>query len=226
MSTQNTSKQYDTNGPTTKRAVSEFGLHRKEWIPHEYQRHVVQKMLQQRAVGLFLDPGLGKTSIVLHAFKHLKEAGLVNRLLVVAPLRPVYNVWPAEIEKWANFNDLTWAILHGRYKEEMLDADADIFIINPEGIGWLLNFRRERNRIYTDNSRLARCGVDTLCIDESTRFKDSSTNRFKALKRHLSQFKIRWILTGTPMPNGIQDLFGQMYILDHGRALGQYITRF
>lgn len=206
--------------------TTEFGLHRREWHPHEYQRTVLQKMLSQRAVGLFLDPGLGKTSIVLAAFKHLKEAGIVNRMLVVAPLRPVYNVWPSEIEKWANFMDLKYTILHGRYKEQRLNDDSDIFIINPEGITWLLKYEKRKNRIHTDTSRLAATGVDVLCLDESTRFKDPSTNRFKALKRHLSMFKIRWCLTGTPMPNGVQDLFGQMYMLDHGRALGQYITAF
>lgn len=203
-----------------------FGLVRKEWDPHKYQMEACTTMLKQRAVGLFMDPGLGKTSIVLNSFKALKAAGLVSKLLVVAPIRPMYNVWPAEIEKWSNFNDLSWCIVHGKDKEEKLDWEADVFLINPEAIQWLFNFRREAGRIKSDTDRIDRMGVDCLCIDESTRFKNAGSQRFKALARHLSPFKIRWCLTGTPTPNGIQDLFGQIFILDQGRALGRYITHF
>lgn len=206
--------------------TASFGKVREQWAPHSYQERAIHKMLQQRAVGLFMDPGLGKTSTVLSAFKIMKESGLVNRMLVVAPLRPMYNVWPAEIEKWADFCDLKWCILHGPKKDKMLDWDADVFLINPEGIQWLMNFERRDRRIHTDGGKLDRLGVDVLCIDESTRFKSASSNRFKAIRNHLARFKLRWCLTGTPSPNRIEDLFGQVFILDQGRALGQYITHF
>ena len=187
------------------------------WTPHEYQEEGIRLALSQAALGLFLDPGLGKTSLVLAAFKILKDKGLARKLLVIAPLRPCYAVWPTEIEKWSNFGDLTYTIVHGPDKEDSLRADADIYIINPEGLVWLYDERFKRDCIHN---------FDILCIDESTKFKDSTTRRFKALRPKLPAFKRRWILTGTPSPNGIGDLFGQVYILDGGRALGKYKTNF
>jgi SNF2 family DNA or RNA helicase len=194
-----------------------FQYQKPTWVPHEYQVEGIRLALGQAALGLFLDPGLGKTSTVLSAFKILKDQGLARKMLVIAPLRPCYAVWPTEIEKWDNFKDLTYTIVHGPDKEACLRADADIYIINPEGLVWLYDERHKRNDIWK---------FDVLCVDESTKFKDSTTRRFKSLRPHLPSFKRRWILTGTPSPNGIGDLFGQIYILDGGRALGKYKTHF
>lgn len=184
------------------------------WTPHSYQKRAIRLLLSQASGGLFLDPGLGKTSICLAAFKILKEKALAKKMLIVAPLRPVYKVWPDEIKKWAEFEGLTYAILHGDVKEYNVEAEADIYIINPEGLVWLFDPKRKRPEF------------DVLCIDESTKFKNSTSKRFKILKPLLSSFRRRWILTGTPSPNGIEDLFGQIYILDLGRSLGRYITHF
>lgn len=122
--------------------------------------------------------------------------------------------WPDEIKKWADFNDLTYTIVHGGNKEAALAQDVDIYLINPEGIKWLYDPKRRRPEF------------DVLIVDESTKFKDSSTQRFKAIKPHLPSFSRRWILTGTPVPNGLLDLFGQVYILDLGRSLGRYISHY
>ncbi len=148
------------------------------------------------------------------AFKILKERGLVTRGLIIAPLRPMRKVWPDEIKKWADFADITYTIVHGGNKEAALAEDVDLYIINPEGIAWLFDAKRRRPEF------------DVLIVDESTKFKNSSTQRFKALKPHLPSFSRRWILTGTPVPNGLLDLFGQIYILDLGRALGRFITHY
>jgi hypothetical protein len=186
---------------------------RQHWTPKSYQRRAIRLLLEQACAGLFLDPGLGKTSTVLATIKILLQRKLVKRILIVAPLRCCYKVWPDEIEKWEEFHHLRWTVLHGTQKEAKLQADADIFIINPEGLQWLAT--------CTDMTRF-----DVLVVDESSKFKDSQTLRFKTLKPFLPQFKRRWILTGTPVPNGILDLFGQIYILDLGRALGRFITHF
>ena len=184
------------------------------WTPKEYQIRAIKMLLGQQSGGLFLDPGLGKTSTILATFKILKAKGHVNKLLIVAPLRPVYKVWPDEVKKWENFKELTYTILHGPDKERNLKKDVDIYIINPEGLLWLFDPKTVRPQF------------DALCIDESTKFKNSQSKRFKLLKPLLQSFKRRWILTGTPNPNGIEDLFGQIYILDLGRSLGRYITHF
>lgn len=174
-------------------------------------------MLGQAALGLLLDPGLGKTSISLAAFKILKSKKLAAKMLIVAPLRPAYEVWPAEIRKWANFAELTYTVVHGPDKEDRLAEDVDIYIVTPDGLVWLL---------ADGPTRWKRQNFDILCVDESTKFKTPGTKRFKALSKHLDRFPRRWILTGTPSPNGVKDLFGQIYILDGGRSLGRYITHF
>lgn len=190
---------------------------RESWVPKPYQERGIGMMMEQAAVGLLMDPGLGKTSTTLAAFSILLQAGAVRRMLLIAPLRVCYSVWPAEVEKWEDFSHLRVSILHGPDKEERLNDDADIFVINPEGLAWFL---------AAGSGRIDIVDPDVLCIDESTKFKDTRTKRFKLLKPILGRFKRRWILTGTPVPNGIMDIFGQMYLLDRGAALGQYITRF
>ena len=172
-------------------------------------------LLGQSAVGLFLDPGLGKTSICLGALRILKHLGYVKKTLIIAPLRPAYTVWPGEVCKWKEFNDFTYAVLHGPEKEWNLQQDVDLYIVNPEGLKWLMSHPKGDLPEW-----------ECLIVDESTKFKDSTNKRFKLLKKILHMFTRRWILTGTPMPNTLADLFGQVYILDSGNALEPYITRF
>ena len=194
-------------------ATSPSAVSKPSWQPHDYQRRAIRLLLSQSAGGLFLDPGLGKTSTCLAAIKILKSKGLIGKVLIIAPLRPVYKVWPDEINKWSDFQGLTYAILHGQHKEHNLRAEADIYIINPEGLAWLYGHKELP-------------AFDCLIIDESTKFKDTTTRRFRLLKAALPSFTRRWILTGTPVPNGISDLFGQIFILDGGGTLGRFITHF
>lgn len=200
------------NGPTTQTLPSSFS--KPKWTPHSYQVNGIKILISQGSAGLFLDPGLGKTSISLAAFLILLRKGFAKKMLIVAPLRPCYKVWPDEIKKWADFQGLTYTILHGKDKEENLEKDVNVYIINPEGLSWLFATDRVRPQF------------DILCIDESSKFKNSQTQRFKLLKPLLLSFARRWILTGTPVPNGLEDLFGQIYILDQGATLGRYITHF
>jgi SNF2 family DNA or RNA helicase len=171
-----------------------------------------------------MDPGLGKTSCALQAFKILRDLGYVRRALVIAPLRPMLHTWTAEIDKWSNFQHLVYDVLHGKNKEKAASSPegTDLFLINPEGLQWLLG-RSIKN--FSDK-KLRQLGVDMLIVDESTKFKHSNTTRFKLLRKALNVFKRRYILTGTVSPNGLMDLFGQFYILDGGNALGAYITHF
>lgn len=187
---------------------------KEQWNPHTYQKKGVKFILQNAAAGLFLDPGLGKTSISLAAIKILKKEKLVNKVLIIAPLRVCYLVWPKEASKWKDFDHLTVQILHGKDKVKNLHKDADIYLINPEGLPWLLKHD------------LKKLDFNMLIIDESSKFKASNTQRFKLLKPALNLFRRRYILTGTPSPNGMMDLFSQIYILDQGASLGKYITHY
>ena len=195
--------------------IEQFKLKKVPWTPHPYQIKAMQLMIHEGAAGLFLDPGLGKTSITLGAFAALKKAGYAKKMLVIAPMRVCYAVWPAEIKKWPEFDHLKVVLLHGRHKNEACLEDADVYLINPEGLDW-----------YTKKGKNKIIKPDMLVVDESTKFKRSTSKRFKALKIMLNDFGRRYILTGTPTPKGLEDLFGQVYILDQGATLGKYITHF
>lgn len=196
---------------TTKSKVSRLsGL---DWKPRPYMRKAVKFLLEHGGAALFLDPGLGKTAITLAALKILFQEGVADKVVIVAPLRVIYSVWPHEIQKWNDFSEITFAICHGKNKEEALRQDVNVYLINPEGLEWFLR-----------NWKLVR--PDTLVVDESTKFKNSQSKRFKMLRPMLGKFRRRWILTGTPAPNGLLDLFAQMYIVDEGRSLGRFITHY
>lgn len=125
--------------------------------------------------------------------------------------------WPDEIEKWEDFSDLSYTIVHGAHKAYNLALPRDIYLINPEGLPWLFESDIGKRRLEH---------LDLLVVDESRKFANSQSKRFKSLKPYLPCFKRRWILTGTPAPNGLEDLFGQVYILDLGRSLGRFITHY
>lgn len=201
------------------------------WQPHAYQKKAVKFLLEHAAGALFLDPGLGKTSITLAAIKLLKQKKVLDKVLLVAPLRVCFSVWPREAEKWVDFHGLKLVVLHGADKDQLLQEPADIYVINPEGLEWLLQVRKSKTatgktKVDVDLRRWKSLGFDTLIIDELSKFKHTSTNRFKALKLVLSTFRRRWGLTGSPASNGLMDLFGQCFVLDQGRTLGQYLTHY
>lgn len=203
----------------------------KPWAPHAYQKKAVKFLLEHAASALFLDPGLGKTSITLAAIKVLKQKKLLDKVLLIAPLRVCYSVWPKEVGKWTDFDGLRVAVLHGPKKDEALQSDADIYVINPEGLDWLLQAKKTKTaqgktKVDVDLRRFKNLGFDTLVVDELSKFKHTNTNRFKGLKLVLNTFGRRWGLTGSPASNGLLDLFGQCYILDQGRTLGQYISHY
>ena len=170
------------------------------------------------------------------ALKLLIDKEMVGKILLIAPLRVCYNVWPNEIQKWADFADLRIVLLHGPKREQALASDADIYIINPEGLEWLFQAKKVKitstktgrtiTKIDVDVRRWKKLGFDALVIDELSKFKHTNTNRFKLLREVIGTFARRWGLTGSPAARSLEDLFGQCYLLDQGRSLGQYITHY
>ena len=215
-----------------------------EWIPASYMKTAVRFLLSHACAGLLLSPGGRKSSITLAALKILFEKKMLRKVLIIAPKKPCYAVWPAEIEKWIQFNDLTFEILHGPNKDEALAREAQIYLINPDGLDWLLKSKHtkytvksknkfsgkecivERTKTEVNVSAFKKLGFDTLVIDEIHQFKNQNSQRFKALKQVAHTFNRRWGLTGSPSANGLMDLFGQCYILDMGNALGPFITHY
>lgn len=198
----------------------------KEWVAHRYQARATDFLLEHGAAALFADPGLGKTSIALNALTHLFDEGVASKALVIAPKRVCELVWWQESQKWSQFRHLRFAWLHSsrapwdidgspKKKDEELRRDADVYVINPEGILWLHNKFFGRQLPF-----------DTVIIDELTKFKKSTAKRSKMLRKMTTKTPRMWGLTGTPAPNGYEDLFGQMLLLDGGAALGHTFTQF
>jgi SNF2 family DNA or RNA helicase len=201
------------------------------WKPHKFQGKAVQRLLDNPVQMLLASPGAGKTSITLDAFRRLQDRGVARRALVIPPLRPAYLVWPAEVDKWQQFEHLAYTVLHGPDKEDRLEDDVDLFIMNWEGLDWLLDAqtfetRTGRKGVELDLKRLKALECDTLVYDELTKTKNHQSLRFQMLKQIIPLFARRWGLTGSPAANGLMGLFGQTYAVDEGRTFGPYITQF
>lgn len=166
---------------------------------------------------MFASPGAGKTSIVLSVIKDYIKAGKIRRVLLIAPLRPCYSVWPKQIDHWSNFAGLKSEVFHGRDPKEIKESDAEIVIVN---FNYLTKLIKNPARFKSDY------GFDCLVIDELSAFKKISSKRFKLLKSVMDTFTYRWGLTGSPAANRLLDIFGQVLILDGGKHLGRYITHF
>lgn len=183
------------------------------YLPKSFQEEGILHLLENPNGGLFFTPGLGKTAITLQAFVILQKEKAVRNALVVAPIRVAQNVWPAEVEKWVNFRHLSYVVLHGPKKNQLVNEDVDLYFCNPEGLAWLATtdlFKR----------------VDMLIVDESQKFRNSQTQRFRTIRKAIPKFKRRAILTGTPTPNGLMQLWSQMFILDGGNRLGKTLSEF
>ncbi len=199
------------------------------WKPHRFQGKATSRLMDNAAQMLLASPGAGKTSVTLKAFDTLRKRGVAQRMLVLAPLRPCYLVWPAEVDKWSNFEHLAYTVLHGNDKEDRLQDDADLYIMNPEGLEWLLDAesfttKTGKKGVELDLKRLKALDCDTLVIDELTAFKNHTSIRFQMMKQIIGLFARWWALTGSPAANGLMGMFGQTYVVDEGRTFGPYIT--
>ena len=188
-----------------------------KYIPHDYQRYCIVRIIRQNNLGLFLDMGLGKTVITLSAFYTLKFRGEIKNCLVIAPKKVAENVWRQEAEKWEHLQNLTFSIVLGSAKKriEALNKEADVYVINRENTEWLCEQFPKQKMPF-----------DMLVIDELSSFKSSSSKRFRALAKRRNEFKRIVGLTGTPSPNGLIDLWSQIYLLDGGLALGSKVTHY
>ena len=188
-----------------------------KFIPHPYQEYAIRRIVNEANIGLFLDMGLGKTVITLTAIDRLiHDWGIVRRVLIIAPKKVAEATWQAEAAKWDHLRGLTIATALGTADERRraVEAGAEITIINRENVVWLVE------------AYGARWPFDMVVVDESSSFKSPAAKRFKALRRMLPRIRSVVILTGTPAPNGIEDLWSQIYLLDRGARLGKYVTHY
>lgn len=184
--------------------------------PHDYQRAAMQWLLDRPASCLFLDMGLGKTVIVLTALRQLIDDCEINRTLVVAPKKVAETQWTDEAGKWNHLRGLKVVSVMGTPKKRKmtLAEKADVYVIGRDNFVWLVG-------LYGGQPPF-----DTLIIDELTSFKSSKSQRFKAMRIVRPGFQRVVGLTGTPAPNGLADLWGQLYCIDMGERLGKSVTRY
>jgi len=187
-----------------------------KYIPHDYQSYAIKYIEEHETCAVFLDMGLGKTSITLTAVQHLLAAGAVKKVLVIAPLRVAQATWPDEIAKWNHLAGLSFAVAVGtpKVRETALRMQAQVTIINRENIEWLVK------------KLGSRFDYDMVVIDELSSFKSWKAKRTRALLSVRPRIRRIVGLTGTPSPNGLMDLFSEFRILDMGKRLGRFIGQY
>lgn len=184
---------------------------------HPYQERALEHIMNNEYCALFLDCGLGKTVTTLTAIKELLDNCIISNALVIAPKKVTQVTWSDEIKNWKHLQGLTISVIDGTAKQrrEAMAAKADIYAVSRDNIVWLV----------------LECGgvklpYDMVVIDELSSFKNHASKRFRAMRK-VRKFIPRVVgLTGTPAPNGLIDLFAQMYLIDEGQRLGKTVTAY
>lgn len=182
---------------------------------HAYQRTAVEHIKEHPECALFLDMGLGKTVSTLTAIVDLINFFEVSKVLIVAPKRVAEMTWGDEVENWQHLNGLRVSVIKGtaKQREAAARADADIYTVSRDNLVWLLQMWGGSKVPY-----------DMIVLDELSSFKNHQSKRFKAAKIIRRSCNRVVGLTGTPAPNGLIDLWAQMYLVDGGVRLGKTIT--
>ena len=184
-----------------------------EFKAHEYQKRMIQRVIDDDHIGLFLSMGLGKTVITLTAIEELMyDYFEVMRVLVIAPKRVAEDTWSREHKKWDHLKDLRVSVVTGTpaQRKRALAVDADVYVIGRDNVVWLTEI-------------LPEWPFDMVVIDELSSFKSNQAKRFKHLRRVLPRSRRVVGLTGTPSPNSLMDLWAELYLLDRGERLGKTI---
>lgn len=187
----------------------------KIYNPYPYQAYAAKEIIDNPAIGLFLDMGLGKTVITLTALRELKfDRWCVNKVLIIAPKKVAEDTWQVEAQKWQHLQGLRVVGVLGTAAQRIgaLDTPADIYVINRENTQWLVEYYG-----------LA-WPFDTVVLDESSSFKNHRAKRFKSLRMVRPRINRLIELTGTPNPHGLMDLWAQVFLLDGGKRLGRTIS--
>lgn len=188
-----------------------------KFVPHSYQQYAIDRIEMDPCIGLFLDMGLGKTVITLTAVNDLRyNRWAVARVLVVAPKKVAEATWCAEAAKWDHLRHLRIVPVLGPLQKRIraLNTPGDIWVINRENVPWLVDYLRNA------------WPFDMVVLDESSSFKNHQSKRFKAMKLVRPRIRRLVELTGTPAPNGLEDLWAQIYLLDGGQRLGKTISSY
>ena len=189
---------------------------------HKYQERMINFIYNTPKCAVWAGLGLGKTITTLTAIVDLLDSMTVSKVLIIAPLRVANSVWHKEAANWQHTKHLKFSIVTGSEKERLaaLHKTADVYVINRENVHWIVEHLK-KDELYTRFWKF-----DMIVLDEASSFKSASSQRFKALRKTIP-FTNRLVeLTGTPSPNGLLDIWSQMYLLDCGERLGRSMTAY
>ena len=191
------------------------------FTPYPHQDAGIDWILEHQACALLWGMGTGKTCTTLTAIDLLLHDFMENGpVLVIAPKRVAENTWSKECAKWEHLQHLRVVKVMGSARdrqkalEHLATRSADIFVINRENVVWLVDYFRQR------------WPFRIVVIDELSSFKSAQAKRWKALRRVRGRIRRIIGLTGTPRPNGIEDFWPEIYLLDQGERLGKTLTQF
>lgn len=189
----------------------------KEFTPYPHQEAGIDWITEKPACALFWGMGTGKTVTTLTAVDLLLHDYLEDGpVLVVAPKRVADDTWSKECAKWEHLRHLRVVKIMGTAKQRAaaLDTPADIYVTNRENVVWLVEYLGKR------------WPFPIVVLDELSSFKSNQAKRWKALKRVRGRIRRIIGLTGTPRPNGVEDLWPEIYLLDQGARLGRTLSQF
>lgn len=188
-----------------------------DFQPYPHQAAGIKWIIDHPACALLWGMGTGKTVTTLTAL----DAILNDRLepgpaLVIAPKRVAENTWSKESQKWEHLRHLRVSKVIGSQPERMraLSTPADLYVINRENVVWLVELLGSR------------WPFRVVVIDELSSFKSAGAKRWRALRRVRGRIDRLIGLTGTPRPNGLEDLWPEVYLLDQGERLGRTLGAF
>lgn len=190
-----------------------------------YQKACYDLLVDNKRFALFAGMALGKTALALSVIDFVKyDDAEIRKVLVVSTRQVAETVWTKEVEKWSNFQHLKVSVCVGdtpKKRIEGLEKEADIYTINVESLSWLFKY-------YKGN-----LPFDMLIVDESTLYKNHDSGRFKEITRkrgkklpYIDRFTRVVLLTGTPAPRSLLNLWSQIYLLDKGERLGRTFNEF
>ena len=173
------------------------------------QEQAITHIYERNESLVFARPGAGKTVVTLTALSEMLRDGVVRRALVTAPLRVAELVWQQEGAKWDHLQHLRIAVATGtpRERDEAMASGSDLVVVNHEN---LVDFLAKHGK-----------GFDCFVIDELSKFKGPTSAKWRPTLKHTEHINVRIGLTGSPVPNGPEDLFAQTRVIDKGKRLGR-----
>lgn len=195
-------------------------MKQEDLVLREHQKQVLDICKVQKRYGIFFTMGAGKTSTMLSLIDYLVfESMEVEKILIIAPSTVINKakVWQKEIKKWKNFHFFDFIELNGSPDDRIKKKETSLNTIALMSDG-LVSWYKNTYKNLDD--------FDMIIIDESSRFKSHKSEKFKALSKMIKDRHRVYLLSGTPMPNGYQDLWSQMFLLDGGKRMDDNYYRF